>query len=84
MSERTKPIVFDLTLLFLTLAVCTILGILISPLVTIHRINIAMVFALGVVVVAAHRRTKLGFAMPLISMATFLFIFVPREYPATD
>jgi two-component system sensor histidine kinase KdpD len=84
MSERTRPIVFDLTLMFLTLAFCTILGIFIRPVVTIHRINIAMVFALGVVVVAAHRRTMVGFAMPLVSMAAFLFIFVPHEYPATD
>ena len=85
MTERTKLVLTDLALMLFTLVLCIVIGEIMRPIVLERRINIAMVFVLGAVVVAAYRRTKIGFAMPVIAMYTFIFLFVPRpKYLAAD
>jgi K+-sensing histidine kinase KdpD len=84
MIERTKLVLTDLALMLFTLALCIVIGEIMRPIVSERRINIAMVFVLGVVVVAAYRRTKIGFAMPIIAMGTCIFLFVPRQTIGPD
>jgi len=75
MQLQQKFVPRDLLVMFMVLAACILFGEVVHN--HVHRVNIAMVFLLGVVTVAASCRTLLAVAMPFLAVSAFIVCFVP-------
>lgn len=76
-SINRTAILHDIAFMLGMLVLCASLGELMRP--YCHPVNIAMVYLLGVIAVAASRRTVVALSMPLLSVGCFLVMIVPRQ-----